>query len=111
MQENKPVIQGGLSAAALISLFQAILQLGRVSGWWDITEEVTQAWIALIQIAMPILVIAVTTWWTARRTTSLSLPTDEDGVRLVRAEPHHPPAKQEVRSIERALFDGKGNRL
>jgi hypothetical protein len=101
MEENKPVIMGGITAAALISLFQAIIALGRVSGWWNLTEEENQAWLTVIQIATPILVIGFTTWWTARRTTSLAKPTDEDGVRLLRAD--KAPAKQEVRSIERAL--------
>jgi hypothetical protein len=104
MEENKPVIQGGITAAALIGLFQAVMNLGKVSGWWDVSEEVTQAWVAVLQIVVPMLILAATTWWTAKRTTSLAKPTDEDGVRLVRAEPNHPPAKQEIRSIERELF-------
>ena len=102
-EENKPVIIGGISSATLITLFQAILQLGKVSGWWgEFTDDEFQAWMTVAQIAIPILVIAGTTWWTARRTTSLAHPTDEDGIRLVRADTKE-PAKQEVRSIERAL--------
>lgn len=103
MEENRPVIIGGLSAATLISLFEAILVLGRVSGWWDLNDEQTQAWLTVARVGFPVLIIAVTTWWTTKRTTSLAKPTDEDGTRLVRADPYKSPAKQEVRSIERAL--------
>lgn len=102
MEQNKPVIIGSVSAATLIAIFQAVMKLGRSSGWWDLSEEEFSDWLGLGQIAIPVIIIAVTAWWTSRRTTSLSQPTDEDGTRLVR-ETDRQPAKQEMRSIEKAL--------
>lgn len=102
MDTNKPVIIGGITSAGLIALFQSILTLGNVSGWWNLSSEAVQAWMSVAQIGLPILIISLTTWWTTTRTTSLQKPTDEDGVRLIRADTKQ-PAKQEVRNIERTL--------
>ena len=101
MEENRPVIIGGVTAAMLITLFQAFIKLGRSSGWWELSDEAFADWMSLVQMAVPILVIAGSTWWTSRRTTSLALPTDEDGTRLVRVD--RKPALAETRSVERKL--------
>lgn len=105
MESNKPVIVGGASAAAFIALFQSFIALGRVSGWWQMDEEVVEAWVDFLQIAIPIAAIALTTWWTATRTTSLEKPEDEDGMPLVRADTKAETIS-ETRSIENAIKRG-----
>lgn len=102
MEDKKPVLVGGAWAVSLIALAETILALGQASGWWNLTPEALGLWGTVLRIAIPLVVIAATTWWTASRTTSLALPTDEDGVRLKRTD--NTPAKQESRKIDRTVL-------
>lgn len=105
MESNKPVIQGGITAAGLIALIQSFIVLGRASGWWQMDEAVVEAWIDFLQILIPIVVVFFTTWWTAKKTTSLAKPEDEDGMPLVRSDTKS-FTKAETRSIENAIRKG-----
>lgn len=101
MQQDKaPVLQGGITASALILLFKAILNLGRASGWWVFSDEVYGAVVAVGDAAFPVLVTLATMWWTMRRTTSLSHARDIDGEKLVREDTKVSPL-MEYRSINR----------
>jgi hypothetical protein len=73
---------------ALIALFVAF--------GLDLSEEQKGAIIAVVGFVAPF----VAAWWSDKRTTSLSQPTDEDGTPLVRADTHQ-PTRAQVRSMAR----------
>jgi len=102
MGDNKPVIQAMSISAGLTTFFKALMALAVSLEWIDAKDSA--ALITFADIAFPLLVTAGTAWWLTRKTTSLEQPTDTDGVRMVRAEPDHPPALAEQKKIEKDIF-------
>lgn len=64
---RKPIITAGIVSAALVSILQLILLVGKIAGWWFILDQ-HQVWLATIQILIPLVIIGVATWWLLRQT-------------------------------------------
>lgn len=97
---SSPVVQGTITAGALIAFFKVVLVAFRLMGW--LTPEQEVGWGDVVELGVPLLVITGTGWWIARKTTSLAQPTDVDGVRLSR--PDNTPALEERKTIAKEIF-------
>lgn len=104
MGSNKPVIQGGVAVAGILSIFEATIIYLRAIGVIK-DDGFVQATLAYGRIVLPIVVTAIVTWWVAKRTTSLEQPED-NGVPLVREDTHGPTVAQalkEKKDMERSI--------
>lgn len=104
MSDNKPVIQGGIAIASILSLFEATVVFLKAMSWLHTDDGQTMALLTYGRIVLPILVTGATTWWLTKRTTSLEMPTDTDGTRMVRAGTHE-PAIEEQKKIDKAIYE------
>lgn len=103
MEDKAPVIIGGITIGGVLSLFEATILFLKAMGWLQLDNDRTMALLTYGRILLPIVVTALATWWVARHTTSLALPTDKDNVRLSR--PDNELAIEEKKATEKAILE------